>query len=53
MNSSTVDDTDVKKILSKPFGREHILMTEQTVSFKNNGSIDRYSTHCLYSMYFE
>ena len=23
---------DVKKILSKPFGREHILMTEQTVS---------------------
>ena len=40
MISSTVVDTDVKKILSKPFGREHILMTEQTVSFKNNGSMD-------------
>ena len=25
---------DVKKVLSKPFGREHILMTEQTVSFE-------------------
>ena len=40
MISSTVVDTDVKKILSKPFGREHILMTEQTVSLKNNGSMD-------------
>lgn len=40
MISSTVVDTDVKKILSKPFGREHILMTEQTVSFKNIGSMD-------------
>jgi hypothetical protein len=47
MIPSTVVDTDVKKILSKPFGREHILLTEQTVSFKNNGSIDRYSRHCV------
>ena len=27
---------DVKKILSKPFGREHILTTEQTVSFNQS-----------------
>ena len=27
---------DVKKILSKPFGREHILMTEQTVSSRKS-----------------
>lgn len=29
---SNRSDHDVKKILSKPFGREHILITEQTVS---------------------
>lgn len=46
LSSASTKDTegdiakhDVKKILSKPFGREHILMTEQTVSARNNVSL--------------
>lgn len=32
-NEASVTDDDVKKILSRPFGREHILTTEQIVSY--------------------
>lgn len=31
-NKISIVDADVKKILTKPYGREHILTTEQTVS---------------------